>query len=133
KHLDREKYDVVPLLIEKSGRWSLPARPPTAIPAAEVIEESRNQALQPVGPSAVLSGGSLDVVFPVLQGPYGEDGTVQGLLELAGVAYVGAGVLGSAVGMDKAVMKTLFAAAGLPIVPHLTVLRREWQADRQGV
>ena len=70
----------------------------------------------------------LDVVFPVLHGPYGEDGTVQGLLELANVPYVGAGVLGSAVGMDKAVMKTLFAARGLPIVPHLAVLRREWDA-----
>jgi D-alanine-D-alanine ligase len=73
------------------------------------------------------------VVFPVLHGPYGEDGTVQGLLELANVPYVGGGVLGSAVGMDKAVMKTLFAAAGLPIVPHLTVLRREWQADARGL
>jgi len=69
----------------------------------------------------------VDVVFPVLHGPYGEDGTVQGLLELANVPYVGAGVLGSAVGMDKAVMKALFAAADLPIVPHLTVLRRDWE------
>jgi D-alanine-D-alanine ligase len=69
----------------------------------------------------------LDVVFPVLHGPYGEDGTVQGLLELANVPYVGAGVLGSAVGMDKAVMKTLFAAAGLPIVGHQVVLRHEWR------
>src|SRR6185436_9764086 len=75
------------------------------------------------------SGITLDVVFPVLHGPYGEDGTVQGLLELANVAYVGAGVLGSAVGMDKAVMKTIFAAHNLPIVPHITVMRREWQAD----
>ncbi len=68
-------------------------------------------------------------MFPVLHGPYGEDGTVQGLLELANVPYVGAGVLGSAVGMDKAMMKTLFAAHGLPIVPHLTVHRHEWQRD----
>jgi D-alanine-D-alanine ligase len=73
------------------------------------------------------------VVFPVLHGPYGEDGTVQGLLELAGVPYVGAGVLGSAVGMDKAVMKTLFAAHGLPIVPHLVALRRDWERDRPGL
>ena len=65
----------------------------------------------------------------MLHGPFGEDGTVQGLLELANVPYVGAGVLGSAVGMDKAVMKTLFAAAGLPIVPHLVVLRRDWASD----
>ena len=80
-----------------------------------------------VEPTAAIRG--LDVVFPVLHGPYGEDGTVQGLLELANVAYVGAGVLGSAVGMDKAVMKTIFAAHNLPIVPHITVMRREWQAD----
>jgi D-alanine-D-alanine ligase len=70
-------------------------------------------------------------VFPVLHGPYGEDGTVQGLLELANVPYVGAGVLGSAVGMDKAVMKKLFAADGLPIVPSLTLLHHEWQGDRR--
>ena len=75
---------------------------------------------------------AVDVVFPVLHGPYGEDGTVQGLLELANVPYVGAGVLGSAAGMDKAVMKTLFAAGGLPIVPHLVALRREWERDGSG-
>ena len=84
-----------------------------------------------VEPTAAIRG--LDVVFPVLHGPYGEDGTVQGLLELANVAYVGAGVLGSAVGMDKAVMKTIFAAHNLPIVPHITVMRREWQADPRGI
>ena len=80
-------------------------------------------------PSAALQDSRVDVVFPVLHGPYGEDGTVQGLLELANVPYVGAGVLGSAVGMDKAVMKALFAADDLPIVPHLTVLRRDWERD----
>jgi D-alanine-D-alanine ligase len=82
--------------------------------------------------SAVVTGVGLDVVFPVLHGPYGEDGTVQGLLELANVAYVGAGVLGSAVGMDKAVMKTLFIAAGLSVGPYLVVLRPEWNADSTG-
>ena len=69
----------------------------------------------------------LDVVFPVLHGTFGEDGTIQGLFELAGMAYVGSGVLGSATGMDKEVMKRLFAAAGLPITKHVTLLRREWQ------
>jgi D-alanine-D-alanine ligase len=98
-----------------------------------VIEGRATEALQPVEPSAVVSGSGLDVVFPVLHGPYGEDGTVQGLLELANVPYVGAGVLGSAVGMDKAVMKTLFAASGLPIVPHLTVLRKEWLDQRRSI
>ena len=75
-----------------------------------------------------LSGGSLDVVFPVLHGTFGEDGTIQGLFELAGIAYVGSGVLGSAAGMDKDVMKRLFAQAGLPIVKHVALLRGEWQS-----
>src|SRR6185312_91221 len=75
-----------------------------------------------------LSGESLDVVFPVLHGTFGEDGTIQGLFELAGIAYVGSGVLGSAAGMDKDVMKRLFAQAGLPIVKHVTLLRGEWQS-----
>jgi D-alanine-D-alanine ligase len=69
----------------------------------------------------------LDVVFPVLHGTFGEDGTMQGLFELAGLAYVGSGVLGSATGMDKEVMKRLFLAAGLPITSHVTFLRREWE------
>ena len=72
-------------------------------------------------------------MFPILHGPYGEDGTIQGMLELAGVPYVGAGVLASAVGMDKAVQKTLFAAAGLPVVPHEVVRDREWEEDREAV
>jgi D-alanine-D-alanine ligase len=81
------------------------------------------------GEVARIAGLRLDVVFPVLHGPYGEDGTVQGLLELANLPYVGAGVLASAVGMDKAVMKLVFAARGLPMVEHLVVLRRTWLAN----
>ncbi len=75
----------------------------------------------------------VDVVFPVLHGPYGEDGTIQGLLEIAGVPYVGAGVLASAAGMDKAIMKSLFIQAGLPVVRHLVVMRREWEANPERV
>jgi D-alanine-D-alanine ligase len=78
---------------------------------------------------AVVTGLGLDVVFPVLHGPYGEDGTIQGLLELANVPYVGAGVLASAVGMDKAVMRVLFSAHGLPVAPWKSFLRREWERD----
>ena len=70
----------------------------------------------------------MDIIFPVLHGTFGEDGTIQGLFELADIAYVGAGVLGSAAGMDKDVMKSLFRAAGLPIVKHVTVLRSDWEA-----
>jgi D-alanine-D-alanine ligase len=162
KHLDRGRYEPVPIRIEKDGRWTLADKPPIAVSAADVIEHARLEAARPIRPgreahlvahpgeetmltierraaeggdgsSASVTGLRLDVIFPVLHGPYGEDGTVQGLLELANVPYVGAGVLGSAVGMDKAVMKTLFAAANLPIVPHLTVLRPEWLRDARGI
>ena len=126
RHLDRERYAAVPIRIEKSGHWVLGGRVPDAISAADVAEPSGTEALQPVEASAAVSRGGLDVVFPVLHGPYGEDGTVQGLLELADIPYVGCGVLGSAVGMDKDVMKTLFLAQGLPLVPHLTARRHEW-------
>jgi D-alanine-D-alanine ligase len=81
-------------------------------------------------PAALVTGLSLDVIFPVLHGPYGEDGTIQGLLELANIPYVGAGVLASAVGMDKAVMKVVFAARGLPVCPYRVVLRADWERQK---
>jgi D-alanine-D-alanine ligase len=163
KHLDRSRYEPVPIRIEKDGRWTLADKAPTVIKAADVIEHARVQAARPARPgreahlvahpsdetvltiergdakavaegtSAVVTGLGLDVIFPVLHGPYGEDGTVQGLLELANVAYVGAGVLGSAVGMDKAVMKQLFAAHGLPLARYIVTLRREWERNAAGV
>src|SRR5438477_1535028 len=164
KHLDRARYQPVPIRIEKDGRWTIADRPPTAISAADVIEHARVQAARPARPgreahmvahpgedtvltierrsdgepaedgsTAVVTGLGLDVIFPVLHGPYGEDGTVQGLLELANVPYVGAGVLGSAVGMDKAVMKMLFVAHGLPIPKYIAITRREWERDGAGL
>jgi D-alanine-D-alanine ligase len=133
KHLDSTRYEAVPIRIAKTGQWQLGARVPQALSAADVIRQGQSEALQAVEPSAVVSDAGIDVVFPVLHGPYGEDGTVQGLLELMNVPYVGAGVLGSAVGMDKAVMKTLFAAHGLPIVAHIVVLRHEWARDARAV
>ena len=93
------------------------------MPAAESLVPFESTAPAPPGAQAV----QVDIIFPVLHGTFGEDGTIQGLLELADIAYVGAGVLGSAAGMDKDVMKRLFADAGLPLVRHATVLRREWQ------
>jgi D-alanine-D-alanine ligase len=160
KHIDRSRYEPVPIRIEKDGRWSLADRAPTAISAADVIEQARLHA--PRGPrrgretvlvahpsedtlvtierrpassgsdveQAVVTGLGLDVVFPVLHGPYGEDGTVQGLLELANVPYVGAGVMASAVGMDKAIMRVLFTARGLPVAPWWKLTRRDWDCDR---
>jgi D-alanine-D-alanine ligase len=87
-----------------------------------------------LGGQSCLGGQSLDVVFPVLHGTFGEDGTIQGLFELAGIAYIGSGVLGSAAGMDKDVMKRLFAQAKLPMVKHVTLLRAEWErAPRKAI
>ena len=156
KHIDRTRYEPVPIRIEKDGRWTLADRPPAALSAAEVIQHARASQARPVRagretllapyPSedtmitverdverAVVTGLGLDVVFPVLHGPYGEDGTVQGLLELANVPYVGPGVLASAAGMDKAVMKVLFAGAGLPLVAWRGFVRAEWERDRDRI
>jgi D-alanine-D-alanine ligase len=133
RHLDPAKYDVLPIRIDKQGRWLAGSETPKALSAADVAEPTPGQALAAVEPTAAIGGDAIDVVFPVLHGPYGEDGTVQGLLELANVPYVGAGVLGSAVGMDKAVMKTLFRARGLPVGPYHVVMAYEWQRDARGI
>ena len=132
KHLDPARYEAVPIKIEKDGRWLLEATPPKSISAADVHAQLAASApaappSETLEPTSAFARKGIDVVFPVLHGPYGEDGTVQGLLELANVPYVGAGVLGSAAGMDKAVMKTLFKAHGLPVGPYLVVLRSDWQ------
>jgi D-alanine-D-alanine ligase len=100
--------------------------PPEPAPGSDPTADA-GRALAPAGAEARLDGKSLDVVFPVLHGTFGEDGTIQGLFELAGIAYVGSGVLGSSAGMDKDVMKRLFANAKLPIVKHVTLLRTEWE------
>jgi len=149
KNLDPERYDPIPIKIEKDGRWTLPPDPPKTMKAADVIKgaiggserRAREAHLiaQPGGDTLMtvsdgaVSGLALDVVFPVLHGPYGEDGTVQGLLELANVPYVGAGVLASAVGMDKAAMKLALAAKGLPICDYDVVMKRDWQRDERRV
>ena len=133
QHLDRTRYDPVPIRIDKDGRWVLSGKEPTALSAAAVREEVSTGPLQRVEPSAAAASARVDVMFPVLHGPYGEDGTVQGLLELVNVPYVGAGVLGSAVGMDKAVMKTLFLARGLPVGAHIVTLRHQWARDAPGI
>jgi D-alanine-D-alanine ligase len=154
QNLDPSRYEAIAIRIEKDGRWALPPKPPTTMKAADVIADSRGARL-PSGSSAreahlvahpggdtlltidrsqnAVSGLGLDVVFPVLHGPYGEDGTVQGLLELANVPYVGAGVLASAVGMDKSVMKLVFAAKDLPICDYAVILKRDWQRDEHAV
>jgi len=136
KHIDRNKYEPVAIRIEKDGKWSFPDQEPAATSAAEVIQQARAAAArteQGAVSDPALAALNLDVVFPVLHGPYGEDGTVQGLLELSNIPYVGAGVLASAAGMDKAVMKVLFAARGLPVGRWHAFVRPEWERDRGGV
>jgi D-alanine-D-alanine ligase len=136
KNIDRGKYDPVPILIEKDGRWTFPDQPPSATSAAEVIQQARTAGgnRQSAGTTdPALAALELDVVFPVLHGPYGEDGTVQGLLELANIPYVGPGVLASAAGMDKAVMKILFSARGLPVCDWHGFVRAEWDRNREAV
>jgi D-alanine-D-alanine ligase len=146
QNLDPGRYDAVAIRIEKDGRWTLPPEPPKVMKAADVIKGALSdqgrvgvREAYPMaypGGATLMSEGtgvSLDVVFPVLHGPYGEDGTVQGLLELANIPYVGAGVLASAVGMDKAAMKLVFAAKGLPICDYEVVLKRDWQRDEHAV
>jgi D-alanine-D-alanine ligase len=152
--IDRKKYDVVPVGIAKTGHWLLAddaqhmlaggttvtattlAKNRSAHPSALVPAAHPAGHLHLPAPAAKEQAQALgvDVLFPVLHGTFGEDGTIQGLFELAGKAYVGSGVLGSAAGMDKDVMKRLFAAAGLPIVEHITLLRGAWQrAPRKAI
>lgn len=143
--LDKEKYEVLPIGITKKGRW-LAGTTPT-----EVIEKDFKEDLIPVclpadpnynGLLVLEQKGTenesffeqpIDVVFPVLHGPYGEDGTVQGLLELANLPYVGGGVLGSSVGMDKILMKTVFAMYGFPQAKYLGFLRSQWRENQEKV
>lgn len=136
--LDKEKYDVIPVGITKEGRWvtgdvmsALTAGEGTAVPAA-LLPDPQTSSLMQLGletavPVSLSEVTHLDVIFPVLHGPYGEDGTVQGLLELAGIPYVGAGVVGSAVGMDKAIFKHVMRANDLPVLPWVLVTRLEWE------
>jgi len=145
--IDRDRYDVVPVGITRDGRWVLTSGDPArlaltagSVPSVDAVATpgvSVTPAAGPGGGALVFSGpaavpaelGEVDVVLPLLHGSYGEDGTIQGLLEMAGIRYAGAGVLASAVGMDKEYSKLLFAARGLPIGPYVVVRDREWGAD----
>jgi D-alanine-D-alanine ligase len=146
--IDREKYEVLPIGITTDGRWALTADEPERMAienrrlpsVSELADTTTGGVLLPLEPgnrevtyqepgSVPKALGEVDVVFPVLHGPYGEDGTLQGLLEMSGVPYVGAGVLASAVGMDKEYMKRVFASFGLPVGPYETIRPRDWQAD----
>ncbi|MFJ6842240.1 D-alanine--D-alanine ligase family protein [Streptomyces griseoluteus] len=146
--IDRTKYEVLPIGITRDGRWVLTAdepqrmaitdrRTPEVLDVAESIEGGVVLPVDPANREVVYSEpgavpkalGEVDVVFPVLHGPFGEDGTLQGLLELSGVPYVGSGVLASAVGQDKDYMKRVFTSFGLKVGPYVVIRPREWQQD----
>ncbi|MET9556893.1 D-alanine--D-alanine ligase family protein [Streptomyces sp. NPDC006645] len=151
RSIDRTKYEVLPIGITTDGRWALTADEPDRmgiadrrLPSVEELAESTEGgvvlSVDPGNREVVYSEqgsvpkalGEVDVVFPVLHGPYGEDGTLQGLLELSGVPYVGAGVLASAVGQDKEYMKRVFLSYGLPVGPYEVIRPREWRQDPSG-
>jgi D-alanine-D-alanine ligase len=148
--LDARRYDVVPIAITKEGNWLSPARAagllpeetrrllPAAVAAEErqpsdLIGDLSSNGLVAREDRAGSAAPPLDVVFPVLHGTFGEDGTIQGWLEMVGMPYVGCGVLASSCGMDKVTMKALFKEAGLPVCRHTWFLRRDWDEDRAGV
>jgi D-alanine-D-alanine ligase len=146
--IDRDRYDVVPVGITRDGRWVVAADEPerweigagrlpevvasdgeVIVPLA--VGQRQLRVLDPLAPPREL--GEVDVVFPVLHGPFGEDGTLQGMLELADIRYVGAGVLASAVGMDKHYMKIVLEGEGIPVAPYAVVRPGQWDRDREGV
>ena len=149
--IDRKKYDVLPIAITREGKWLPPVEAATLLSEnaqsllpKETVSKNRGDIAILGDPTHVgltsfgVNGGALaseplDVVFPVLHGPFGEDGTLQGLLEMANVPYVGGGVLASACGMDKVAMKHLFLQAGLPMCKYTWFLRSHWSADRAKV
>ncbi|MBE3558769.1 MAG: D-alanine--D-alanine ligase [Ktedonobacteraceae bacterium] len=149
QNLDREKYEIVPIYITRTGAWLLGPDPAQLLTSGEHTTSASQQAstavtLDPTAhrlvplhsheqPGAGSTGAALDVVFPVLHGPYGEDGTLQGLLEMANVPYVGNGVLGSALGMDKEKMKMIFQQVGLPVGDYLVYRRSEWEREPERI
>ena len=148
--IDRDRYEVVPIGITLSGQWVLVDDDPASLalddsrPPVEITAEGMGRGelavqpgsgaltvLTPAGQSAALGG--VDVVLPLLHGPYGEDGTIQGMLEMLGIRYAGCGVLASAAGMDKQVTKVLLSAAGIATAPHVVVGPHRWNRDRAAI
>ncbi|MGV1004227.1 MAG: D-alanine--D-alanine ligase family protein [Candidatus Nanopelagicales bacterium] len=151
--IDREKYEVVPVGITKDGTWVLEADEPERLRIVEgrlpAVDDSGERVYVPVDvhrslacapgeevsvsePTGISALAKADVVFPALHGPWGEDGTIQGLLELAGIPYVGSGVFASAAAMDKAHMKAMLGSAGLKVGPYELITDRQWRTDQEG-
>lgn len=145
--IDRDRYDIVPIGITRQGQWVEVAADPAALEIRDgqlpAVAEDGDQVVVPLGSGdhtfrVARAGevprvlGEVDVVFPLLHGPFGEDGTIQGLLELAGIRYVGCGVTASAVMMDKHTMKAMFLYAGLPVGPYRVITDRDWRRNKAG-
>ncbi len=143
--VDRDRYEVLPVGITREGHWVLVEDDPDALEIRDGrlphVPDTGRQVIVPLGgvdhvlrvverDGTTTELGAVDVVFPLLHGPFGEDGTIQGLLELADIRYVGCGVLASATMMDKHVMKVLFASAGLPVGPYTVITDLDWRRDR---
>ncbi|MFL6253241.1 MAG: D-alanine--D-alanine ligase family protein, partial [Actinomycetes bacterium] len=127
--LDPDRFEVVPIAITRAGAWLLPDRSPLELTASDGALPEVEAAGTELAVRPEQGVGGVDVVFPILHGPFGEDGTVQGLFELADLPYVGSGVLASALAMDKVMAKVVLAQAGLPQAPYLVVPERDWRAD----
>lgn len=147
-NLDSSKYEVVPLAITREGTWLLGVEPAELQKLAEkkpeetatehgkaiaLVGDPNRRSLLALDSNAQVDTRPFDVIFPVIHGPYGEDGTIQGLLEMADIPYVGCGVLGSALGMDKEKMKMLFQVAGLPIVEYIVTRRHRWERSPETI
>jgi D-alanine-D-alanine ligase len=139
--IDRSQFEVLPIGITRDGQWIPGLSPQVLVQSKDLqvkpVDETANIDYAIVGnPAGFLLGrlkAEVDLVFPLLHGPMGEDGSIQGLLELAGVPYIGGGILASAVGMDKALMKKVFCMDGLPVGDYLVYLRREWWESPQEI
>ena len=130
KNLDKKKFKVISVYINKKGDWRVVRSP--LLPSS-ALKKGAFYSFLPWGKKAFPLAINADIYFPVLHGPYGEDGTIQGLLEMADVPYVGASVGASALGMDKALTKSILMAKKLPVVKHLVILEKEWAKDRKAV
>ena len=144
ENINREKYDVIPVYIDKSGRWLVDDKLQKiesfknlklGIKAPEYVFQASpsSKALSPKSALKFFRSIKADIYFPVIHGTYGEDGTIQGMLEMAGVPYVGSGVTGSAVGMDKIIQKSIFKDSGIPVVKYLWFLKSEWQDNKEKI
>lgn len=130
RHLNREKYEVICFYLPRQGGWKKVVSP---LLSPQELEKGDSFSFLPWEKIEGLTPLEADIYFPILHGPYGEDGTIQGMLELAGVPYVGAGVLASALGMDKVAMKTAFASRHLPLVRYVSFIEREWELKSEEI